>query len=112
MKSIKYLLPLVALAASGIAAASAAREAPGVVVRYGDLDLNSQAGVASLHKRIRNAAASVCSQLETRILGLHDAYDRCVKEALSNGVAAVANPNLSNFHASKGKGAVVASIRQ
>ena len=35
----------------------------GVVVRYGDLNLNSQAGVASLHKRIRNAAESVCSEL-------------------------------------------------
>jgi len=109
MKSIKYLLPLVALAASGMAA-SATREAPGVVVRFGDLNLNSQTGVASLHKRIRNAAESVCGPLETRILGpLRDAYDVCVKEAVSNGVAAVDNPNLTNFHASKGKGAVVAS---
>jgi len=108
MNSIKYLLPLVALAASGIASA-ATRDAPGVVVRFGDLDLNSQTGVASLHKRIRNAAQSVCSPLETRILGLRDAYDVCVEEALANGVAAVANPNLSNFHASKGKGAIVAS---
>ena len=108
MKSIKYLLPLVALAASGIACA-ATRDAPGVVVRFGDLNLNSQTGIASLHKRIRNAAESVCSSLETRILGLREPYDVCVKEALSNGVAAVANPNLSNFHASKGKGAVIAS---
>jgi UrcA family protein len=108
MKSIKYLLPLVALAASGIASA-ATRDAPGVVVRFGNLDLNSQAGVASLHKRIRNAAQSVCGPLETRILGLRDAYDVCVNEAVSNGVAAVANPNLSIFHASKGKGVVVAS---
>ena len=108
MKSIKYLLPLAALALTGIATA-ATRDATSVVVRFGDLNLNSQAGVASLHKRIRNAAESVCSPLETRILGLRDAYDECVNEAVSNGVAAVANPNLSNFHASKGKGAVVAS---
>jgi UrcA family protein len=110
MKSIKYLLPLVALAASGIAIA-ATRNAPGVVVRYGDLNLNSQAGVVSLHKRIRNAAESVCRPLETSIIGLNDAFGACVKEAVNNGVAAVANPNLSNFHASKGKGVVVASIR-
>ena len=108
MKSIKYLLPLVALAASGMASA-ATREAPGVVVRFGDLDLNSRTGIVSLHKRLRNAAESVCSPLESRILGLHDAYVECVKEAVSNGVAAVANPNLTNFHASKGKRALVAS---
>lgn len=108
MKSIKYLLPLVALAASGIASA-ATRDAPGVVVRFGDLNLNSLAGVASLHKRIRNAAHSVCGPLEIRILGLRDAYSECVNEAVNNGVAAVANSNLSIFHASKGKGVIVAS---
>jgi UrcA family protein len=90
MKSIKYLLPLVALAASGISAA-ASRDANSIVVRYGDLNLNSQAGVASLHKRILNAARSVCSPLETRVLGLRDAYDACVVEAVNNGVAAVAS---------------------
>jgi UrcA family protein len=108
MKSIKYLLPLVALALASAAGASP-RDANGVVVRYGDLDLNSQVGIAGLHKRIRNAAESVCSPLDTRILGLRDAFDECVKEAVSNGVATVANPNLSNFHASKGKGVVLAS---
>jgi UrcA family protein len=99
MKSIKYLLPLVALAASGMATA-ASRDVNSVVVRYGDLNLNSQAGVASLHKRILNAARSVCSPLETRVLGLRDAYDDCVAQALSNGVAAVA---------SKGNAQVLAS---
>jgi UrcA family protein len=111
MKSIKYLLPLAALTLAGVATA-ATRNAPSVVVRFGDLNLNSQTGIARLHNRIRNAAESVCSSLETRILGLRDAYDDCVNDALSDGVAAVANPNLSDFHASKGKGAVVASNRQ
>jgi UrcA family protein len=108
MKSIKYLLPLVALAASGIAAA-APRDTASVVVRFGDLDLNSQTGVVRLHKRIRNAARSVCGPLDSRILGLRDAYDVCVAETMANGIAAVANPNLSNFHASKGRGVVLAS---
>src|SRR5687767_8978130 len=102
MKSIRYLLPLTALALAG-AATAAQRNVDGVVVRYGDLDLNSQTGVARLHKRIRNAAESVCSPLDTRILGLRDSYDNCVNEAVRNGVAAVANANLSNFHANKGK---------
>src|SRR5690349_16546940 len=104
----KYLLPLVALAVSSVAAAGQPK-AEGVVVHFGDLNLNSQAGVVSLHKRIRNAAESVCSPLDLRVLGLRDQYDECVKEAVENGVTAVANPNLSNFHASKGKREVLAS---
>ena len=108
MKSIKYLLPIAALALSGLATAGS-RDAHNVDVKFGDLNLNSQAGLASLHKRIRNAAESVCSQLETRILGLQGAYDDCVATALANGVAAVGNPNLTAFHAVKGKGAVLAS---
>jgi UrcA family protein len=108
MKSIKFLIPVAALALSGIAAAGSS-DSNGVVVRFGDLNLNSQAGVASLHKRIRNAAESVCSALETRVLGLRDAYDQCVDEAVRNGVAEVANSNLTNFHRSKGKVAVLAS---
>ncbi|HEY6125651.1 MAG TPA: UrcA family protein [Steroidobacteraceae bacterium] len=108
MKSIKFLLPVAALALSGVAAAGS-RDVASVVVRYGDLNLNSRAGVVGLHKRLRNAAESVCGNLDSRILGLSDAFDQCVDEALANGVAAVGNPNLSDFHASKGKGAVVAS---
>ena len=93
---------------SGVAAAAVPNR-EGVVVHFGDLNLNSQAGVVSLHTRIRNAAESVCSPLDLRILGLRDQYDECVKEAVNNGVAAVGNANLSNFHASKGKRVVVAS---
>ena len=70
MNFIKTFLPVAALALSGLANASTTTETNSVVVRFGDLNLNSQAGVAKLHKRIRNAAESVCDQLETRILGL------------------------------------------
>lgn len=100
MKSIKFLLPIAALALSGIAAAGS-RDAASVVVRYGDLNLDSQAGVAGLHKRLRNAAESVCGNLNSRILGLNDAYEQCVQESLAAGVAAVGNSNLANFHASR-----------
>ena len=107
MKTIKFLLPIAALAVSGLAAASP--DSHSVVVRYGDLNLNSRSGVASLHKRIRNAAESVCSELDNRVLGLRNLYDQCVNEAVSSGVNQVANPNLTNFHRSKGKAAVLAS---
>jgi UrcA family protein len=108
MKTIKSLVSVAALVISGIAAAGSPDD-QSVVVRYGDLNLNSQAGVASLHKRIRNAAESVCSELNNHVLVLRDMYKQCVIEAVSNGVSQVANPNLSNFHRSKGKTPVVAS---
>ena len=108
MKSIKSLLSVAALAISGIAAAGSP-DSHSVVVRYGDLNLDSQAGVKSLHKRIRNAAESVCSELHTGILGLRSTYEQCIDQAVANGVTQVANPNLSNFHKSKGKAAVLAS---
>lgn len=109
MKTMKILLPLAALALSGLA--NAGTRDNSVVVKYGDLNLNSQAGIARLHKRISNAAESVCDQVETRILGLQGAYKECVETAIANGVAAVDNANLSQFHASKGRYSVVASNR-
>ena len=108
MKSIKSLLSVAALAISGIAAAGSP-DSQSVVVRYGDLNLDSQADVASLHKRLRNAAESVCSELDNRVLVLRGVYQQCVSEAVSSAVTQVANPNLSNFHKSKGKAAVLAS---
>lgn len=98
MKSIKLLTAAVAaLAVGGIAQAEALRETVSVVVKYGDLDLESSEDVRILRKRIRNAAQSVCGTLETRILGLRDAYEDCVREAFTDGVAAVGNPNVTNY---------------
>jgi UrcA family protein len=100
VKSIKFLAPLAALTLSAVAAASSP-QVESRVVRFGDLDLDSRAGVAVLHKRIRNAAESVCGNLNSRLPMLRDAYEQCVAEAIAQSVASVANPNLSDFHASK-----------
>ena len=108
MNIIKTLLPVAVLAFSGLATAGT-RDFNTVTVKYGDLNLNSRAGIASLHKRIRNAAESVCSRLETRILGLREAYEQCVEQAVADGVAAVGNANLTHFHDVQGKRLVVAS---
>jgi UrcA family protein len=108
MKSIKYFLAAAALSVSGFAAAGT-NDVNSVVVRYADLNLDSQAGIASLHKRIRNAAESVCSPLETRILGLRKAYAECVETAVTDGIVAVGNANLTQYHAGKGRGVIVAS---
>ena len=111
MKLKQILLPLAALALSGLATAGTPADTPSVVVKYGDLNLTSQAGIARLHKRISNAAESVCSQLDRPFLSLQAAYRECVADAIEQGIATVDNSNLSQFHAGKARHAVVAANR-
>jgi UrcA family protein len=100
MKSFKLLLPAIALAMTGIATAAIRADAdvPSVVVQYGDLNLNSKAGVLRLRARLLGAARSVCSALDTSVLGTHGRYEACVDDALAKSIAAVGNVHLSNYH--------------
>jgi UrcA family protein len=108
-KHLIKLLPVVAaLAISGLAQASRATDIPRVVVKYGDLNLNSKAGVAKLHARIHRAADTVCTPLESRVLGLLSQHKACVNEAVAQSVAAVNNPQLSNYHRYGAKSTVIA----
>jgi UrcA family protein len=113
MKTFKLLLPAIALAMTGIASAGTRvdAETPSVVVHYGDLNLNSQAGVLKLHARLRSAAQGVCSSLDSRVLGLLEQYESCVAKALTQSVAAVGNESLSKYHRYGIKPAVLASNR-
>jgi UrcA family protein len=98
-KGLIKLLPVAAcLALSGVAAASTPKDLPSVVVKYGDLSLDTKSGVASLHARIRNAARYVCNSLDSRVLGLREQYEHCVSDAVKQSVAAVGNDNLSRYH--------------
>ena len=111
MKFLKTLLPIAALSLAGLANASTT-DFNSVVVKFGDLNLDSQAGIARLHKRITNAAQSVCDGLDSRILSLQTAYKECVADAIDNGVAAVDNAGLSQFHAARVRHQVLLSSRR
>ena len=106
---IKLLPVAAALALGGYAQANTVRELPSVVVKYGDLDLNGVDGVATLHTRLNKAAREVCSQLDSRVLGLREQYDLCVSGAVTRSVAKVGNPRLTSFHRYGRKAAAVAS---
>ena len=110
MKQIIKLLPVAAaLALGGLAHGSTrSQQVPSVVVKYGDLNLNSVDGIAKLHARLRGASQEVCSALDNRVLGLREEYDRCVSDALIRGVADVRNEKLTTFHR-WGRRALVAS---
>jgi UrcA family protein len=111
MKSIQLLVSVAALSIAGIAGASTrvSSDVSSVVVKYGDLNLATTQGVATLHTRLRSAAKSVCAPLDTRILGLRDAYTACVSDAITRSIADVGNENLSKYHRSGEKSVVLAS---
>jgi UrcA family protein len=109
MKPLQFVLPLMALVLSGMATAGSRDPIDSVIVRYGDLDLNSAEGPARLHRRIRNAARSVCGGLESTTIGLRLRFRHCVADTIADAVEKVGNENLSIFHASRRKGAMVAS---
>ena len=109
-KRLTQLLPLAAaLAIGGLAQASTPKEFPSVVVKYGDLSLNTRTGVARLHTRLRNAAEQVCAPLNSRVLGLREQFERCVSDAVADSVAAVGNANLSRYHRYGKRAELVAS---
>jgi UrcA family protein len=102
MKSIKLLAAVAAVTVSTLASATApARingDVPGVIVQYSEPSLATATGVRNLHARLRNAAQSVCAVLDSRVLGLHEQYQQCVRDAVAQGVATVDNANLTNYH--------------
>ena len=88
-KRLTQLLTVAAaLTVCGLAQASTPKDLPSVVVKYGDLSLNTQTGVARLHARLRHAAERVCNPLNSRVLGLREQYEQCVSDAVADSVAA------------------------
>jgi UrcA family protein len=81
-------------AAIGCASSAHADEATEVKVSYADLNLSQPVDVQTLYRRLRNAAASVCSQYQSRELAVHHAYTRCYESALESAVAEIRSPEL------------------
>jgi len=81
----------VGVLAQGVQAAEPHDGVPVKNVAYQDLDLNTQAGVQVLYKRIQVAAKQVCGKVEGRDLRGVQAHDACVERAVSDAVGAVSN---------------------
>ena len=84
---------IASLALASTALAAGAGELPTARVRYGDLNLSSDAGVAALYSRLRHAAKQVCMYSSYRI-----SDPACVSTALNDAVAKVANGRLTMLH--------------
>jgi UrcA family protein len=73
------------------------------VVRYGDLDLSRDSGVATLYSRINSAARAVCEPLDVMLLKvLRERFD-CRQDAVARAVADVNSPALTSYYLAKTK---------
>ena len=71
-------------------------------VRYTDLDLGKEAGVANLYARLKNAAEQVCDTgYPSSALFLSTKSRACVADALQQAVAKVDRPALTAYHAAR-----------
>jgi UrcA family protein len=72
-----------------------------VKVKYGDLNVSSESGAATLYSRIRNAAESVCRQFNSADLGARKLFAACVHKAISDAVNDVDQPALFTIYNAK-----------
>ncbi len=74
-------------------------EVPTVVVRYGDLNLATEAGARKLYHRLSVAAQEVCPSPDTRSLALVDYNRTCRANAMAHAVHRINSPQLAALHA-------------
>jgi UrcA family protein len=78
-------------------------------VGYGDLDLNTQAGAATLYGRIRSAAKQLCGY-EGSTFTDKAIWNSCFKRSVGDAVAKVNAPQLTALYEGKSP-AVIAMLR-
>ncbi|MBS0395730.1 MAG: UrcA family protein [Proteobacteria bacterium] len=84
------------------AIASPAESGPAVAVHYADLDLSRGEGIATLYRRLGDAAAEVCGPptwTGTHIVSQE--YKDCVSDAVHRAVLHVHDSALTAYHRSK-----------
>ena len=95
------LATVAALGVSVAVGAYAGEPADGVptrTVRYADLDLGTQAGVATLYNRIRLAAEEVCGGVGSPELARAAVAKACVDRAIAGAVHGVNNARLASVY--------------
>ena len=95
---VTNLLVVAAALAVGMLAGvthAAEAEVPAQTVRFQDLNLNTDAGVQVLYKRIQGAANQVCGDIDGRDLVVARAHKACVERAVADAVATVNNQMLT-----------------
>jgi UrcA family protein len=68
------------------------------IVRYGDLNLDSEQGAKVLYTRIRGAAGNVCSSLDGRTLTDKKLWQGCFDNAVASAVVQVNKARVTALH--------------
>jgi UrcA family protein len=93
---------LIAVATLAGAAANADDAVPTQTVKFGDLNLNSEQGAATLYLRIKAAARNVCpgdqSDHQLRPISVRPS---CTDEAIARAVRQVNNSTLTAYYSAK-----------
>lgn len=89
---------LAGFATNAEAAAPASVETRSITVSYADLDLNREAGVRTLYKRLRLAAKQACGSVDTRDLAARAAWYECRDAALATAVERLGNERIAALH--------------
>jgi UrcA family protein len=100
---------LINIALSSFTCLGAARSddirVPTYAVTYGDLDLSRTTGEARLYRRIDHAARQVCASLDISQsvlpISMGEAYRSCLRDAVSNAVTNVNNPDFTAYVANR-----------
>jgi len=83
---------------------------PSKVVSFGDLNLHSEQGAATLYQRVQVAARGVCpSDASGRQLEQRAARQSCIDDAVARAVRQINNDSLNAYYSAR-TGHVVASL--
>jgi UrcA family protein len=67
-------------------------------VRYGDLNLNTEAGAEVLYRRLRQAADQACTPFGILDAGVRASWRACYDKAMDSAVASVNKPMVTALH--------------
>jgi UrcA family protein len=108
MTTLRSALRAAVLTSVSLATVAQAAEAPrssvevvSVVVGYGDLDLQKDAGVAQLQRRLEAAARKVCGHVDPRDIKLAARTRQCIDTAMKRAVGDVGSPKLARLNADR-----------
>ncbi len=99
--AIAFVASILTLTTVDARAAAPHEDAYSVTVQFGDLDLSREPGIARLYSRIKGAARQVCYQQAEAQLVAKQAYGQCVKRAVSEAVARINRPMLTDYVAQR-----------
>lgn len=92
-----------AMVATLTATAAASNNPPAMRLRFGDLDLTTQRGIATLYERLITAAEGVCGPAYiTGSLIPTPAHVACKEKAIADAVVKIGRPALTQYYLARG----------